>query len=317
MLLDFEKWHGCRNDFVVVRLDRTDTTTRQSLERQAKRICSRMGDGIAADGILVLERESSRVLPSRLIIINSDGSLAKTCGNGIRCAALSILREINAKQNDLPEGIELALDDDKVLCRFHGKPSSLSATDHGNWPFVEVAMGKAKVDAECAWYADAKAEVKRISDLFPHLKLANDWSAVDVGNRHLVFFLENANQETIRLVGPAFQTSSFWDGINVHLAQEKPLSGGDQQKFTKKLGGAIDASLEVFVWERGAGETQACGSGACAVIASLLRKGWHQRDAWHSILMPGGYLFIKQQEAGDMIHLCGPGELTFTGSFVL
>ena len=317
MFIDFEKWQGCRNDFIVVRIDRADSSLLQSLKLQAKRLCCRQGGGIAADGILVLERENAKSLPSRLTIINSDGSLAKTCGNGIRCAALSILREISKTSKDLPEGLELNLDGEKVFCRFHGKVSNLENVDHGSWPYVEVAMGKAKVDADCAWYHEAKAEVQRIAASFPHLNFSMDWSAVDIGNRHLVFFTDEANREALRLIGPAFQTSDRWDGINIHLAKERPLASSDSKKFSQIIGRSLDASLEVYVWERGAGETQACGSGACAIIASLLRKNWNSRDQWHSVLMPGGHLFVKEQEAGDTVFLCGPAELVFTGSFVL
>ena len=93
MILKFEKWHGAKNDFILTWLLGDDDVIFDSLVRQAPTLCARDGSGVAADGLLVMHiSDREQVFADRLSIINSDGSLAETCGNGIRCAALSTLK---------------------------------------------------------------------------------------------------------------------------------------------------------------------------------------------------------------------------------
>src|SRR5690606_32979571 len=104
------KWHGTKNDFIIIRISSADgDLVLESIKRQTQSLCDRRS-GVGADGILVLHSEQRGDLtPHGLTIINSDGSLAKNCGNGLRCAALSILRAHlqNGNCHDLPEAIEL------------------------------------------------------------------------------------------------------------------------------------------------------------------------------------------------------------------
>ena len=313
MFLKFEKWHGAKNDFILTWLLGDDDVIFDSLVRQAPSLCKRDGSGVSADGLLVLHiSDREQIFPDKLSIINSDGSIAETCGNGIRCAALSTLkRHRHYSPRDIPIGFELDLNSSTVTCRFLGK-GKLEGKDY--WPLVSVDMGTPKLNDESDRFSDAKDEVKRVSQELKLPELTREWGYVDVSNEHLVFFLDDADRELLLKVGPAFQESKVWDGINVHLAVAKEVSNKDRTESANKLGQAIEELYDVYVWERGAGETMACGSGACAVASAALDTGLVERSNWLAIQMPGGRLYCKQEAKDDPVNLAGPAQYVFEGT---
>lgn len=316
MELEFEKWHGNKNDFILTWFPH-DQVTFEALRRQAPALCTRDGSGIGADGILVLHVKTSRdILPSQLSIINSDGSLAETCGNGIRCAALSILSKHweQTPKVEEPEGIDLALKSSRASVRFIGH---VKESARGSMPLVAVEMGKALINKENADFSQASELVKKISKELSMPQLLEDWSLVSLSNRHLIFSLDEASPELLRKLGPLFQTSELWDGINVHIIRSKAVSDSDRRQSAQALGQAIDELYEAYVWERGAGETQACGSGACAIAASIWEAGMTERSQWLGVDMPGGRLFIKQTSREDQITMAGPAKLAFRGKVTI
>ncbi|MFW7382004.1 MAG: diaminopimelate epimerase [Oligoflexus sp.] len=318
MILDFEKWHGAKNDFILLWLP-DDQSLMTSLIRKAPELCSREGDGIGADGILVLTRSPHRqeLLPERLTIINSDGSLAATCGNGIRCAALSVLkRHYEADERvDIPEAFELPLTQGQVVCRYLGRQDL--AKKRVYWPHVSVDMGVPKIDDEHPWFEQTKDFVTAKAKEIGHNELVDDWHLVDIGNHHLVFFLDEVSAELVRKIGPALQKSSIWDGINVHLAAPLAVEDKLRQASSQQLGQAVDELYEVFVWERGAGETKACGSGACSVVKAALAGGIVEKNQWIACKMPGDILYARQGEDDEPMTLAGPGALAFWGQLEL
>ena len=312
MLLKFEKWHGAKNDFILTWLQGDDKVIFDSLQRQAFRLCNRDGSGISADGILVMHiSDKEQIFPDKLSIINSDGSIAETCGNGIRCAALSILkRHRYYNPREIPESFELNLRTSKVMCRFLGK-GKLEGKDY--WPLISVDMGIPQLNDSSEKFTNAQKEVERVSDELQKPELQNDWAYVDISNEHLVFFLDEVDRDLLLNVGPAFQVSNFWDGINVHLVMAKEVLKKDRSEAANKLGHTIDELYDVYVWERGAGETKACGSGACAVATAALNSGMIDRSQWLGIDMPGGRLYTKQAGNEDPVTLAGPAQFIFEG----
>jgi diaminopimelate epimerase len=313
--LSFEKWHGAKNDFILTWIT-DDQLIVDSLIRQAPALCQRDGSGIGADGLLLLTQNPDRsiLLPDKLTIINSDGSLAATCGNGIRCAALSVLKRHYdaAHRVEVPEGLSLNLSQGhQVNCRFLSR--EVLSQESQVWPYVSVDMGIPQLNEANAHYADVQTEVAQKAHELNFKNLTQDWSLVNIGNEHLVFFVDEASQEMLRTIGPAMQASKLWDGINVHLASPLAVDDAARRISSQYLGEPIEELYEVWVWERGAGATQACGSGACAVAKAVLNSGLVERNRWIGIQMPGGRLYVKQEEDDDPINLAGPGQLVFTG----
>ena len=153
MYLDFEKWQGCANDFVVLWIsDRDGDVVLGSLKRQAKDICDRHL-GVGADGLLVLQTKVPEdLMPYKMTIINSDGSVAQNCGNGLRCASLSIRRRHDEVTNDLPEAIEIEVEGLKGIIGIKWQPvkqgsmpysfSAARMSDQGNVVHVNFSIEK-------------------------------------------------------------------------------------------------------------------------------------------------------------------------------
>ena len=308
MFLNFEKWHGCLNDFVVIWISDSDgDIVLDSIKRQTKHLCDRRG-GIGADGILVLRRKKSQDLtPYGLTIINSDGSIAKTCGNGLRCAALSVLKthQEHGDPKQLPEFVEFLVEGETLTCRF--------APSGGSVPLVIVEMGVPALNSEVSWHNVAKDTLKKVAEDLGIPALAKDFGVCTIGNPHIVIHSDQASRELLLKLGPALQKSSAWDGINVHLTRPLELTPKDQARAGQELGQHLSEGFQVYVWERGAGETMACGSGACAIAALALESGLLEREDWVAIDMPGGRLYVKQAEANEPVMLAGPGVFSFNG----
>ncbi len=312
MYLNFEKWHGCENDFVVTKVVGSDDVVLASISRQAKAICRRNGTGIGADGIIVMHHESTKdLVPQKITIINSDGSNAAICGNGIRCVALSVLRSFRSEQKlkDLPETIEFLSGARRVSCSFLGNKLSERVD---SWPFIAVNMGRAMVNAATgSLFGEAQQAIARVAAELTMPDLLRDFGVCDIGNKHLVIFLDQITREMLHRVGPAFQHCPEWDGINVHLVEAVALEDKQKVTFANLLGHRPGDGFRALVWERGAGPTAACGSGACAIAACAIDAGHTSSRDWVAVEMPGGHLFVKQD---DDSQLAGPGHLVFTGT---
>lgn len=300
MHLDFEKWHGCRNDFIITWISDADgDLVRDSIKRQAVAFCDRHA-GIGADGILILTtKKRDDLTPYALTIVNSDGSTALNCGNGLRVAALSVLKRHKEKGDpqNLPEVVELTVEGAPKLCRFL-RPS-------GAWPLVAVEMGVATVNDAVAWKEKARAAVSKL--------VSAEIGVCEIGNPHVVVTTDAATRELALTFGPALQTAILPGGINVHLVKSEPLTDRDQARAGTELGQRLGELFSAYVWERGAGETQACGSGACAIAACALSSGLSDRSEWIGVDMPGGRLYVKQEETDDPILLAGPGVYVYSG----
>lgn len=311
MNLKFEKWHGARNDFIVVWLP-NDQVLFDSLQRLTAKLCSRNGTGIGADGVIVLHNPSEKdKLPDRISIINSDGSLAETCGNGIRCAAASVIKFSLDNSQSVPEELNFKLRTSEVQCSLLG-PSPKSSYSN-SWPLVSVRMGVPLLNEQVASYSDVAEEVKVIATRINRKELLNEWSLIQLSNNHLVFFGEQFTRTDLLQIGPAFQDSKLWDGINVHLCQTKFLTNRELASISKSLGTKPGECYSALVWERGAGETQACGSGACAIATTVLASGFVNRKDWIGISMPGGILYTMQKSINEPINLAGPAAFVFEG----
>lgn len=276
-MIVFEKWHGCLNDFIIVNVD-ADTLlpTMRLLVKRVKQLCSRDGSGVGADGIIICcagERYS-------VWIINSDGSFAKNCGNGLRCAAMAFFR------NQATSRLEITIGGRVVTC------SLFSPAERRM--LVAIDMGNVLVDQRLSWYEEIKTCIEQA---LTELQLPSiPFKVCEIVNKHLVFFTSRIRQ--LEQLGPILQ--KFADGVNVHIVW--PAKGTDEL-------------YKARTYERGVGMTAACGTGACAIAAAVLND--NNLGKWIKIKMPGGLLQVKRNEISEHFTLAGSAQFVFRGELEL
>ncbi|MGI4837201.1 MAG: diaminopimelate epimerase [Janthinobacterium lividum] len=272
MLLRFTKMHGLGNDFMVLDL------VSQHAHIQAKH-AKQWGDrntGIGFDQLLIVEAPSSPDVDFRYRIFNSDGSEVEQCGNGARCFARFVLdKRLTAKK--------------LIRVETKGGVIQLDVRNDGQ---ISVDMGAPRlVPADIPFQADARAltyalDVEgRTEQIF----------AVSMGNPHAVLRVEDVNSAPVRELGPKIEHHPrFPQRVNVGFIQ------------------VIDRHrAQLRVWERGAGETQACGTGACAAAVAAISQGW--MDSPVTLDLTGGRLSIEWAGEGHPVIMTGPAVRVYEG----
>ena len=278
--MKFTKMQGLGNDFVMVD-GFAESLIEAELPGLARRICDRHF-GVGGDGlILALPSEKADF---RMRLINSDGSEAEHCGNGIRCVAKLVY--------DLGH-----TDNVRITVETVGRINVLELTaENGRVNRVRVDMGKPvlrRADIPMAGEPDGEAiefpiEVDGRSLAF---------TCVSMGNPHAVTFVENVSQFPVTHLGPMVEN---------HPAFPRRTN----TEFIEVLG---RNELKMRVWERGAGETLACGTGACASLVAAVLTGRADRRA--VVHLPGGDLEIEWAD-NDRIYMTGPAVTVFEGEYV-
>ncbi|HHV57035.1 MAG TPA: diaminopimelate epimerase [Firmicutes bacterium] len=277
--MHFHKIHGLGNDFVLTRdLD----PARHDLARTARALCDRHF-GIGADGLIL-------VLPSEkadfsMRIFNPDGSEAEMCGNGIRCFAKYVYEQ------GLTEKTNLAVETLAGIIKPQLKVSG------GKVREVRVDMGRPRLAAaEIPVAGFGPGPVREAELTVDGTKLT--FTAVSMGNPHAVIRVDDLARLPWQTLGPAVEShSAFPRKTNVEFAQVL----GPQE-------------VQVAVWERGAGATLACGTGACAAVVALSLTGRLERRS--TVHLPGGDLEILWAE-NDHVYMTGPAATVFTGEYLL
>jgi diaminopimelate epimerase len=273
--------HGLGNDFILIdgretKLDDFD------LKKLAIDMCDRHY-GIGADGLLIAW--PSTVAEVRMQIFNPDGSEAEMCGNGIRCFARYIYE--TAKQKKDVISIET-----KAGIRV---PAIMKENDQISG--VEVDMGEPRLKrSEIPMLGEEQEHVINEEIMLSHK--ACRATCVSMGNPHCVIFVKSFKDIDFLRDGPAIETAEkFPEGTNVEFARIQSQN-----------------EVEVKVWERGAGETLACGTGACAVVVAGVLNGLLNRKT--TVNLPGGPLEIEWEEDN---HVCmrGPAETIFKGEYIV
>ncbi|QDH35267.1 diaminopimelate epimerase [Porphyrobacter sp. YT40] len=260
----FIKMHGLGNDFVV--LDARETPLPQVTPSIARALGDRR-TGIGFDQLVLLEPDAEHAF--RMRIFNSDGSEVEACGNAARAVAL-----LHGAPATIATG---------------GGPIALQPTEGG----AEVDMGQPRFE----WDAIPLAYPMDTFAMPVGWENLEGPMAVNVGNPHAIFFVENADAVKLDRLGPLIETDPlFPERVNVNVAH---LAGPDH--------------LSLRVWERGAGLTRACGTGACATAVAAIRKGMVQSPV--RVTLPGGDLVIAWQPGGTIL-MRGPAATSFRGTFV-
>ncbi|HEY3998932.1 MAG TPA: diaminopimelate epimerase [Candidatus Xenobia bacterium] len=283
MGLDFVKMHGLGNDFIL--LDATQSPLTDTAEL-AIRMCDRHF-GVGADGLLIAE--PSQQADFRMRIVNSDGSEARMCGNGIRCMAMW------AWERGLVRATSFAIE------TLGGVMRPRLVMRDGELVAVEVNMGPPYL---------ARQEIPMTGDPAPRVvreKLTvgdrvYPVTAVSMGNPHCVIFLSDMpgapplDQVPLEAWGrPLEHHLAFPQRTNVEFVE---VRGPGQ--------------LAMRVWERGAGPTLACGTGACATLVAANLCGLSGREA--TVHLPGGPLSIAWREDGN-VYMTGPAVKVFEGVY--
>lgn len=269
--LKWTKWHGAGNDFLIGEWsDQWDEAHWQTLIR---RVADRHF-GVGADGVMLVAPSEDPRFAARMHYYNSDGSKAAMCGNGIRCFASHLHRTGRAKAGNF-----VVLTDDG--------PKDIDLQVDGQQYRVRISMGVATFEADRipviameGYMLDAPLEVMGRT-----LKA----TALRVGVPHLIIEVETMDENEIRILGPALEVHpAFPQKTNVN--------------FVRKIN---NHEIEVVTWERGAGLTLACGTGACASFYAFYHAGRLEREAL--VHVPGGVLEIRADDHEDIL-MTGPAE---------
>jgi len=279
--LKFSKMHGLGNDFVIV--NALAEKKLGNLEELAKRVCHR-NFGIGADGlILVLPSEEADI---RMRIFNSDGSEPEMCGNGIRCFARYIYQESIVPK----EVIRVETLAGIIVPRLITEGSLISG--------IQVDMGPPVLDPDqipVRGYASAPVVDVPLEVDGQTLSI----TAVSMGNPHCVVFVPDLDAVFFDTLGPKLETHpAFPRKTNVEFVQV-----------------INNEKVKVRVWERGAGPTLACGTGACAVAVAGSLSGRTSRKV--TVCLPGGDLDILWDQHDNRVYMTGPAVEVFRGEFFI
>ncbi|MEE7546936.1 diaminopimelate epimerase [Xanthomonas sp. Kuri4-1] len=273
--LRFTKMQGAGNDFVV--LDLRDGTPAPDAA-----LAAQLADrhfGVGCDQILTIEPPRSDAAVAAYRIWNSDGSLARQCGNGARCVAAWLVRDGSA------QGARFVID----------SPVTAHAVERLADGEYAVAMGVPQFEpaqVPLAGFAHVRDEY-----LLPLQGGSVRFGAVSMGNPHAVLEVGLVDAAPVERLGPLLQqNAAFPESVNVGFAQ------------------VLDPQhLRLRVYERGVGETLACGSGACAAAVVLMHRGRIGRDA--RVSLPGGELRVRWPSDQAEVVMSGPARFVFDGEW--
>ena len=277
MKMKFTKMHGIGNDYVYM------DCTKERLENPGgiARLVSDRHKGIGSDGLILIQ--ASDEADFEMAMYNADGSYGKMCGNGIRCVAKYVY------DNGLTDKTEIS-----VISGGAVKYLKLIVED-GKVKKVRVNMGEPILKpSEIPVVGEGD---KLVASPIVVDNQVYEMTCVSMGNPHAVVFMDGIDAMKIEEIGPKYeQHERFPDRVNTEFVER------------------IDRNnLKMRYWERGSGETMACGTGACATAVAAILNGYAERDVTVHLL--GGDLEIQWDETDNCFYMTGPAATAFTGEF--
>ena len=273
--MEFTKMQGCGNDYVYVNGFENKIDNPNKLSE----IVSDRHFGIGSDGLIVIN--PSEKADFKMSMYNADGSEGKMCGNGIRCVAKYVYDNKMTDKTTITvetlsgiKTLELNVKNDKVeTVKVNMGTPILLPKD------VPVVSDKDKVVDEPIVIDDKEYRI----------------TCVSMGNPHAITFIENTDDLEIETIGPKFENNPiFPDRVNTEFIQ------------------VLDRNtVKIRVWERGSGETFACGTGACATVVACVLNGL--TDDKVTVKLLGGDLFIEYNREENTVYMTGPAKVSFTG----
>ncbi len=282
MKLAFTKAQGAGNDFIMIE----DLKAELDLSPEAIELLCDRNFGIGADGLILVRPATLPEADCFMLYYNSDGTTAEMCGNGIRCFAKYVVDRSLVPHEDDKLAVETLAGLRPVEC-FRGEDGLVES--------VKVDMGEPILDPEMVPTTLRGADGGRVLDV-PLETLAGTFevSVVSMGNPHCVIFVDDPDEVDVETIGSIIEIADeFPNHTNVEFASVE----GNR--------------IKLRVWERGVGETLACGTGACATMVAALLTGRAGREV--VVELPGGELNILW--GPDVhIHMTGPAREVFEGS---
>lgn len=274
--MKFTKMHGAGNDYIYVNGFEEKIKDRSAFSVKV----SDRHFGIGSDGLIVID--PSDKADFKMDMYNADGSQGKMCGNGIRCVAKFVY------DNKMTDKDEVAIE------TLSGIKYIKLKTENGKAVAATVNMGKPILKA-------GEIPTKYEGDTVVSQKLSigeNDYSVtcVSMGNPHCILYVDDVKSLDLEKIGPGFENHPmFPERINtefIHIVSP--------------------TEMDMRVWERGSGETLACGTGACAAVVASVLNGYCERDKEIKVNLLGGTLFIKWTQSGE-VYMTGPAQTVCTG----
>ncbi len=279
--MKFTKMHGCGNDYVYVNGFEENIAD----EAKAAIIVSDRHFGIGADGLIIIK--PSDIADFEMVMYNADGSRGAMCGNGVRCVAKYVY-------------------DHKLTDK-----TSISVASMGSIKYIDVDVENGKVVSAKVDMGSPVLEARKIPVLSENEKAVNEKITVDgkdylmtcvsMGNPHAVVFTDVPVSEfPLEKIGPKFENNPvFPDRVNTEFVN-----------ITDRK------NLNMRVWERGSGETLACGTGTCATVVAAILNGYADNDV--TVHLIGGDLKISWSgNEADSVFMTGPAETVFSGEIDL
>ncbi len=276
--LPYVKMNGAGNDFIILRVDAPGFDLPADTVR---RLCGR-DTGPGCDQLIVIEPPSRPGETAFMRVWNADGGTVETCGNALRCVGRLLLE---------------ASGQESAVIGTLGGPTVARRADGTR---IEVDMGAPRLDwreVPLAEEMDTRGIELQVGPV--DAPLIHTPGAVSMGNPHVVFFTDRQDDDFVRGAGSLIEHHPlFPEGVNVGFAH---VLAPDH--------------IRLRVWERGAGLTQACGTGACAALVAAHRRGLTGRSA--TLALDGGDLTIRWDETTDHVFMTGPVALDGTGTVTL
>lgn len=279
--MKFTKMQGCGNDYIYV------NCFKETIEDPAAiaKFVSDRHFGIGSDGLILIC--PSKKADFRMIMYNMDGSEGNMCGNGIRCVAKYVYdhgmtknKQISIETKSGIKYLDLHIEEEKVV-------------------MVTVDMGTPIIIPDKIPVKAETGKEKLVDEPIIVNNKEYRMTCVSMGNPHTVVFVENVREIELEKIGSGFENHKrFPDKINtefVHVISKK--------------------EIEMRVWERGSGETLACGTGACASVYACILNGLTENEVLVHLL--GGDLKILYDEKKDTIFMTGPAVTVFEGEIFL
>lgn len=274
--MEFTKMEGCGNDYVYV----NGFTTKIENPGKVSEIVSDRHFGIGSDGLIIIN--PSEVADFKMSMYNADGSEGKMCGNGIRCVAKYVY------DNKMTEKTTITVE------TLSGIKTLVLHVEDGKVKTVRVDMGRPIILAKDI---PVNSENEKVINE-PITVDGNIYriTCVSMGNPHAITFVDDTDHLEIEKIGPKFENHQiFPDRVNTEFIQ------------------IIDRNtIKMRVWERGSGETLACGTGACASVVACVLNDLTENKVTVKLL--GGDLSIEYDRDKDTVYMTGPAKIAFTGN---